>query len=97
MTMRMRPTADPRAPGIYQTFDSVAPPPLTIANTRITGFVGTSQRATDAIVETCRQLLPPYAVPSAIHRVEDWPTNSSGKTDYSRLRQIVETTPCPRT
>jgi Bacteriophage tail sheath protein len=42
--MRMRPSADPRAPGIYQTFDSVAPPPLTIANTRITGFVGITQK-----------------------------------------------------
>lgn len=44
MTMRMRPSADPRAPGIYQTFDTVAPPPLTIANTRITGFVGITQK-----------------------------------------------------
>src|SRR5436305_1419972 len=26
--MRTRPSADPRAPGIYQSFDSVAPPPL---------------------------------------------------------------------
>jgi len=42
--MRMRPSADPRAPGIYQSFDSVAPPPLTIANTRITGFVGITQK-----------------------------------------------------
>ena len=42
--MRMRPSADPRAPGIYQTFDSVAPPPLTISNTRIAGFVGTTQK-----------------------------------------------------
>jgi phage tail sheath protein FI len=42
--MRMRPSADPRAPGIYQTFDSVAPPPLSIANTRIAGFVGTTQK-----------------------------------------------------
>jgi hypothetical protein len=40
----MRPSADPRAPGIYQSFDSVAPPPLTIANTRITGFVGITQK-----------------------------------------------------
>ena len=32
--MRMRPSADHRAPGIYQSFDSVAPPPLSIANTR---------------------------------------------------------------
>jgi uncharacterized protein len=42
--MRMRPSADPRAPGIYQSFDTVAPPPLSIANTRITGFVGISQK-----------------------------------------------------
>jgi hypothetical protein len=42
--MRMRPSADQRAPGIYQSFDSVAPPPLQIANTRITGFVGLTQK-----------------------------------------------------
>ena len=42
--MRMRPSADHRAPGIYQSFDSVAPPPLSIANTRITGFVGLTQK-----------------------------------------------------
>ena len=42
--MRMRPSADPRAPGIYQSFDSVAPPPLSIANTRIAGIVGLTQK-----------------------------------------------------
>lgn len=42
--MRMRPSADPRAPGIYQTFDAVAPPPLSIANTRVAGIVGTTQK-----------------------------------------------------
>lgn len=42
--MRLRPSADPRAPGIYQSFDSIAPPPLTIANTRIAGFVGITQK-----------------------------------------------------
>src|SRR3990167_9168717 len=42
--MRMRPSADIRAPGIYQTFDSVAPPPLSISNTRIAGFVGVTQK-----------------------------------------------------
>jgi phage tail sheath protein FI len=44
MAMRMRPSADPRAPGIYQSFDTVAPPSLTIANTRITGFVGITEK-----------------------------------------------------
>jgi phage tail sheath protein FI len=42
--MRMRPSADQRAPGIYQTYDSVATPPMSIANTRITGFVGITQK-----------------------------------------------------
>lgn len=44
MSIRMRPSADPRAPGIYQTYDSIAPPAMTIANTRITGFVGITQK-----------------------------------------------------
>lgn len=42
--MRIRPSADIRAPGIYQTFDAAAAPPLSIADTRITGFVGVSQK-----------------------------------------------------
>lgn len=42
--MRMRPSADQRAPGIYQTFDAVAPPPLSIADTRTVGFVGLTQK-----------------------------------------------------
>ncbi|MEO8703107.1 MAG: phage tail sheath C-terminal domain-containing protein [Kofleriaceae bacterium] len=40
----MRPSADPRAPGIYQSFDTAAPPPLSIANTRIVGFTGITQK-----------------------------------------------------
>lgn len=42
--MRMRPSADHRAPGIYQSFDTVAPPPIQISNTRILGIVGTTQK-----------------------------------------------------
>src|SRR5579863_4373243 len=44
MAMRMRPSADPRAPGIYQTFDTIAPPPMSIANTRIVGFTGLTEK-----------------------------------------------------
>lgn len=44
MAIRMRPSADPRAPGIYQTFDTVAPPAMSISNTRVTGFVGITQK-----------------------------------------------------
>jgi hypothetical protein len=42
--MRMRPSADPRAPGIYQTYDPVVIPSMSIANTRIAGFVGITQK-----------------------------------------------------
>jgi len=42
--MRMRPSADQRAPGIYQTYDPVVTPPMSIANTRIAGFVGITQK-----------------------------------------------------
>lgn len=44
--MRMHPSADPRAPGIYQTFDSPVPPPLSVANTRVAGFVGVAPKGT---------------------------------------------------
>jgi hypothetical protein len=42
--MRMRPSADNRAPGIYQQYESVALPPVGVANTRIAGFVGLTQK-----------------------------------------------------
>src|SRR5437870_1463578 len=44
MAMRMRPSADIRAPGIYQSFDTLPPPPLSIASTRIVGFVGMTEK-----------------------------------------------------
>jgi uncharacterized protein len=42
--IRLRPSAEHRAPGIYQEFDSVVQPPLQIANTRIAAFVGITQK-----------------------------------------------------
>lgn len=42
--MRMRPSADQRAPGIYLSFEQPPNPALQIANTRITSFVGITQK-----------------------------------------------------
>ena len=42
--MRMRPSADQRAPGIYQTYDPVGIPSMQFANTRIAGFAGITQK-----------------------------------------------------
>jgi amino acid adenylation domain-containing protein len=63
----------------------------------IIGFIGRSEHSAEAVLDSCRRHLPPYAVPSAVHLLDEWPTNTSGKTDYGRLRQIVETPQCPRT
>ncbi|HET8997964.1 MAG TPA: peptide synthetase, partial [Acetobacteraceae bacterium] len=63
----------------------------------IVGFVGQSELSVETIFDACREALPPYAVPSAIHRVADWPLNSSGKTDHRQLLHIVETIACQTT
>ena len=60
----------------------------------ITGFVGQTDRSIGDILAACREALPPYAVPSAIHSVDDWPRNSSGKTDHGRLREFLEKQTC---
>ncbi|MGA3400375.1 MAG: amino acid adenylation domain-containing protein [Acetobacteraceae bacterium] len=63
----------------------------------IVGFVGQTTRPIDDMLDACRRTLPPYAVPSAIHHVDDWPLNSSGKTDHARLRALMETPKCSKT
>ena len=63
----------------------------------IVGFAGTSSRPDDALLQACRDALPPYAVPSAIRRIDDWPLNNSGKTDHGRLRSMMEAETCSRT
>jgi amino acid adenylation domain-containing protein len=63
----------------------------------IIGFIGPATRPIDGMLDACRRKLPPYAVPSALYRVADWPRNSSGKTDYRRLRELMETSQCRKT
>jgi len=46
------------------------------------------------MLDACRQMLPPYAVPSTLFRVDEWPRNSNGKTDHRRLRELMETNQC---
>lgn len=56
----------------------------------ITGYVADVPLSDDAILNECRRLLPPYAVPTTIRRVAEWPVNSNGKTDHARLRRMLE-------
>jgi D-alanine--poly(phosphoribitol) ligase subunit 1 len=58
------------------------------------GFVGRTAQPVPAILEACRAALPPYAVPSAVHLVADWPVTASGKTDHARLRALLESPTC---
>jgi amino acid adenylation domain-containing protein len=51
----------------------------------VVGFVAGSQKSAAEIVDGCRDSLPSYMVPSHIHRVNDWPLNTNGKTDYKSL------------
>ena len=63
----------------------------------IVGFVGNRSPPDDALLQSCRDALPPYAVPSAIRRIDDWPLNNGGKTDHGRLRSMMEAETCSRT
>ena len=63
----------------------------------IVGFVGNTSLPDDALLQACRDALPPYAVPSAIRRIDDWPLNNSGKTDHGRLRAMMEAETCSKT
>lgn len=63
----------------------------------IVGFVAQTTQSVENILNACRQALPAYAVPSSIHRVDDWPLTSSGKTDLASLRDLMETPKCSQT
>ncbi len=55
----------------------------------IVGFVSRTDRLPEDIHERCRAILPPYARPSAIHQLDHFPLNSSGKIDYAQLREML--------
>jgi acyl-CoA synthetase (AMP-forming)/AMP-acid ligase II len=42
------------------------------------------------ILGRCREQLPAYMVPDQILDLDDWPLNSSGKTDYRSLSALLE-------
>jgi D-alanine--poly(phosphoribitol) ligase subunit 1 len=60
----------------------------------LVGFVARSTSSPLEIIERCRNILPNYMLPSIVYRIEKWPLNSNGKTDYksltARLEQDVE-------
>lgn len=52
------------------------------------GVVANASLDLTAILRRCRERMPAYMVPTAIH-LRDIPRTSSGKTDYARLRALL--------
>ena len=51
-------------------------------------YVSGSTEADAAILQRCRQELPPYMVPTEIHRIESMPLNANQKTDRAQLLEM---------
>jgi D-alanine--poly(phosphoribitol) ligase subunit 1 len=56
----------------------------------LVGCVAGSLKSTGEIIARCRDALPSYMVPSRIHRINDWPLNANGKTDYQSLTAALQ-------
>lgn len=56
----------------------------------IVGFAAGSEKTPADIIDSCRDCLPDYMVPSQICHVADWPLNANGKTDYAALMELLE-------
>lgn len=54
----------------------------------IVAMVASESRPDGAIQATCRDILPPYMLPTRLLRVADWPLNTNGKTDYLALKRM---------
>jgi amino acid adenylation domain-containing protein len=53
-------------------------------------FVSRAVVNPNRILGRCREQLPAYMVPDQILDLDDWPLNSSGKTDYRSLSALLE-------
>jgi amino acid adenylation domain-containing protein len=53
-------------------------------------FVSRAVMNASAIIGRCREQLPAYMVPDQIFDLQDWPLNTSGKTDYRSLSALLE-------
>ncbi|RQS70486.1 hypothetical protein DID96_15220 [Burkholderia sp. Bp8963] len=63
----------------------------------IHGVVANTSLNSAAILRRCRELMPAYMVPTAIH-LREIPRTSSGKVDYGHLRTLLlDTSPVPDT
>jgi len=62
-------------------------PPGEVAASSVVAFICGGAIATDAVLNACREALPDYMVPAAIHPIDEMPRNFNGKIDYKALTQ----------
>ena len=56
----------------------------------IEAFIADAETDTRTLREKLRAILPRYAVPRHIHRLQEWPLNGNGKIDRSQLLRYLE-------
>jgi acyl-coenzyme A synthetase/AMP-(fatty) acid ligase len=58
----------------------------------IEAFISESPMMTEEIIRGLKSILPRYALPRRIHRLDNWPLNSNGKIDRAKLISYLEET-----
>jgi acyl-coenzyme A synthetase/AMP-(fatty) acid ligase len=56
----------------------------------IEAFITEPATETYSLQHKLKAVLPKYALPRKIHRIEQWPLNSNGKIDRKRLLEYLE-------
>jgi acyl-coenzyme A synthetase/AMP-(fatty) acid ligase len=67
-------------------------PVTTSGATGIEAFISDCSLETNEILRGLKAILPRYAVPRRLHRIENWPLNSNGKIDRRKLIGCLEKT-----
>lgn len=68
----------------------IVTPQKILRSPAIVAFVGKSKLSPAELKNLCRQFLPWYMIPQRIIEVNEWPLNSSSKTDKKALFKFVE-------
>lgn len=58
--------------------------------THVIGFVCGSKQTNEQILEGCAKRLPYYMVPRHLQRLPQLPLNANGKTDFSKLMEMIQ-------
>tara|TARA_B100000530_G_C15849319_1_gene444585 strand:- start:374 stop:886 length:513 start_codon:yes stop_codon:yes gene_type:complete len=68
----------------------IVTPQKILRSPAIVAFVGKSKLSPAELKNLCRQFLPWYMIPQRVVEVNEWPLNSSNKTDKKALFKFVE-------